>query len=130
MQSLQGFAILVVDDDAETLALYAQTFERLGATVQAASSAERALSILEAWRPDVMLCDLHLPGVDGYTLLARIREREPLQALPVIAISGSDPTLEGERCRRAGFHEHLTKPVKLEAIVSAIHEAKRRSAPD
>jgi CheY-like chemotaxis protein len=127
MESLRGIAVLVVEDDAETLCLYEQTLERLGATVHAAADAERALSILDAWLPDVMLCDLHLPGVDGYTLLARMRDRAVLHGVPVIAISGSDPTLERERCHRAGFHDHLAKPVRLDAIVSAIHEAKRRS---
>lgn len=125
MESLQGTAVLVVDDDAETLSLYVQTFERLGATVRAAPNAERALAVLEAWRPDVMLCDLHLPNVDGYMLLVQVRERDDLQDVPVIAISGSDPTLERERCRLAGFRAYLTKPVRLEAIVSTILAARR-----
>jgi CheY-like chemotaxis protein len=124
MESLQGTSVLVVDDDDETLSLYVQSLKRLGATVRAAPSAEGALAALEAWRPDVMLCDLHLPGVDGYMLLERMRERDELKDVPVIAISGSHPTLERERCRLAGFHAHLTKPVRLEAIVSAIRAAR------
>jgi len=120
MQSLQGTSVLVVDDDAETLALFVQTLERLGANVSGATSAGSALSILAVWHPDVMLCDLHLPEVDGYALLGKIRERADLADVPVIAISGSHPDLEGERCRREGFADHLTKPARLATIVSAI----------
>jgi CheY-like chemotaxis protein len=120
MQSLAGTSVLVVDDDAETLTLFVQTLERLGADVNGATDAGAALSILSVWRPDVMLCDLHLPEVDGYALLGKIREREELNGVPVIAISGSHPALEGERCRAEGFADHLTKPARLAAIVSAI----------
>lgn len=129
MESLQGIEVLVVDDDEDALRLYVATLGRMGAAVRVASSAAGALSLLEGWRPDVMLCDLHLPGVDGYTLLAQVKERDDLRGVPVIAISGSDPSLERERCRSAGFHDHLLKPVRLDAVISAIRAAHRASAP-
>ena len=116
---------MVVDDDLETLSMYVQTLERLGATVSGVTDAAGALSILDIWHPDVILCDLHLPAVDGYALLERVREREDLAGVPVIAISGSHPSLERERCEQAGFREHLVKPVRLTRIVSAIGAAKR-----
>ena len=127
MMSLQGTSVLIVDDDLETLSIYVQSLERIGAKVSGVTDAAGALSILETWHPDVVLCDLHLPVVDGYTLLARLRERRELDDIPVIAISGSHPTLEAERCKVAGFRDHLVKPVRLAAIISAIEAAKRQS---
>ena len=124
MQSLQGTSVLVVEDDPETLALYVARLEHLGATVSAACDAESALSILAGWRPDVMLCDLHLPQIDGYQLLARMREWPDLVDVPVIAISGSHPALEADRCRREGFAEHLTKPVRFSVVVDSILAAR------
>ena len=69
-----------------------------------------------------MLCDLHLPGVDGYGLLQRIRADERLADLPVIAISASHPELEGDRSLAAGFTQHLVKPVKLRDIADSVAE--------
>jgi two-component system cell cycle response regulator DivK len=123
MMSLQGTSVLIVDDDLETLSMYVQTLERLEAKVKGVTDAAGALTILEIWHPDVILCDLHLPGVDGYTLLARLRERSELDDVPVIAISGSHPALEAERCKRVGFRDHLVKPVRLNTIVAAIEAA-------
>lgn len=127
MMSLQGTSVLIVDDDLETLSMYVQSLERIGAKVSGVTDAAGALAILEMWHPDVILCDLHLPVVDGYTLLARLRERGELDDVPVIAISGSHPALEAERCKLVGFRDHLVKPVRLAAIVSAIEAATRQS---
>lgn len=123
MQSLSGTSVLVVDDDAETLALYVARLEQLGASVNGATDAASALAILAVWRPHVMLCDLHLPGVDGYALVAEIRRRPDLADLPVIAISGSHPVLEAERCRREGFAQHLSKPVRFAVVLDSIQHA-------
>jgi CheY-like chemotaxis protein len=119
MERLDDTSVLIVDDDTETLALYVRALEKMGARVSAASDAASALTQLDAARPDIVLCDLHLPGTDGYALLEQIQARTA--DLPVIAISGSHPALEAERCKAAGFRDHLTKPVKLDLIVSTIH---------
>jgi two-component system CheB/CheR fusion protein len=120
MQSLSGTSVLVVEDDPETLALYVARLEQLGAAVNGATDAPAALSILAVWRPDVMLCDLHLPGMDGYQLMEQIRARPELAGVPVIAISGSHPALVADRCLREGFVELLTKPVRFARVVESI----------
>ena len=120
MERLRGTSILIVEDDPETLQLYVVRLQQLGATAVGARDARSALSLLEAWRPDVLLCDLHLPEIDGYQLVATIRERPELSDLPVIAISGSHPALEAARCEREGFAEHLAKPVRFAVMVESI----------
>ncbi|MBA3501844.1 MAG: response regulator [Deltaproteobacteria bacterium] len=120
--NLEGCTVLVVEDDSDTRELYATALTKLGAEVRAAPSAEDALAILADWRPDAVLCDLHLPGVDGYGLLALIRADERLGDLPVIAISASHPELEGERSLIAGFTQHLVKPTKLRDIADSVAE--------
>lgn len=117
---LDGCALLVVDDDVDALELYARALRRLGATVKTASSAEMAREILDGWQPDVMLCDLHLPGIDGYDLIRAIRGDARLERLPVIAISAGHPTIERDRSLRAGFAAHLAKPSKLSEIVALV----------
>jgi CheY-like chemotaxis protein len=123
METLEGRAILVVDDDADTLELYATTLAKLGADIRRAKSAETAISLMRTWRPDVVLCDLHLPGFDGYAFLDHVQADPTHHDVPVIAISGSHPTIERERALRAGFAQHFAKPAKLREIVEALHAA-------
>jgi CheY-like chemotaxis protein len=127
---LEGTSVLVVEDDPDTLELYRTALTKLGGTVRTAQSAEAALALLADWRPDAVLCDLHLPGVDGYGLLAGIRADARLQGVPVVAISASHPELEGERTAIAGFTHHLVKPTKLgeiaDTLASAVLAARTR----
>ena len=120
MDSLSGRAVLVVDDDADALELYASALAKLGAEVRRAKTVDMALGLMTDWRPDVVLCDLHLPGRDGYSLLESMRADALLRDVPVIAISGSHPSIERERSLRAGFTEHFAKPTKLRELVEAL----------
>jgi CheY-like chemotaxis protein len=70
-----------------------------------------------------VLCDLHLPGVDGYGLLERIRADKRFRNLPVIAISASHPELEGARAVAAGFTQQLVKPTKIREIADSLAAA-------
>ena len=119
-RSLDGISVLVVEDDTDTLELFAASLSKRGAIVRTATSAEQALELLAVWRPDALLCDLHLPGVDGYTLLERIRRIPAMHDLPVIAISASHPALERDRSLEAGFASHLSKPTRLSEIIDAV----------
>ncbi|HEY5933931.1 MAG TPA: response regulator [Kofleriaceae bacterium] len=111
-------AILVVDDDPDTLALFGSAFEKLGADVRRAASAEAAVAAFaDGWRADAVLCDLHLPGRDGYALREDIRRIAG--EVPVIAISGSHPTIERERALAAGFAHYFSKPTKLKELLES-----------
>jgi CheY-like chemotaxis protein len=117
---LDGISILIVEDDPDTRALYVLALQRAGATVESASCAEAALAVLVTWRPDVVLCDIHLPGVDGYGLLTKLQSTPGLEGMAVIAISGSHPSIESARSLSAGFARHLTKPARLQDLVAAV----------
>lgn len=117
---LDGMAVLVVDDEPDTLDLFATALSRLGADVRSARTVEDALAILGRWRPDAVLCDLHLPGEDGYSLLERVHANPALKDLPLIAISGSHPAIEREKALSAGFAQHLAKPTRIRDIVQAV----------
>ncbi len=116
--SLAGVSLLLLEDDGDTRELFARSLTKAGAEVRTAESAERALEILESWRPTAVICDLHLPDVDGYGFLRRVRDREALADLPLIAISASHPSVE--KAIEAGFVAHLTKPSKLGDIIATV----------
>jgi CheY-like chemotaxis protein len=116
--SLAGVSLLLLEDDRDTRELFARSLTKAGADVRTADTAERALEILESWRPTAVICDLHLPDVDGYGFLRSVRDRNELADLPMIAISASHPSVE--KAIEAGFVAHLTKPSKLSDIIAAV----------
>ncbi|MGH7388625.1 MAG: ATP-binding protein [Candidatus Rokuibacteriota bacterium] len=122
LPSLEGTRVLVVEDEADTRALLTAALERSGGTVAAASGADEALAVLEAFRPDVLVSDLRMPGKDGYALIREVRARDArhggrLPALAVTAYAGPD---EAEHARDAGFDRYVTKPLEPAALVRAI----------
>ena len=119
--TLAGVSLLVLEDDRDTRELFANSLTKLGAHVRSAASAEAALQILETWTPDAILCDLHMPDVDGYAFLERGRAFEHLDKVPRIAISASHPSVERQKALDAGFATHLTKPSKLSDIIGAVN---------
>ena len=124
--ALNRVSVLVVEDDPDTLEIFSLSLGAVGAQVRSVMSAEAALVMLATWRPDIVLCDLHLPGVDGYSLIEHVHADARLRTIPMISISGSHPDIEHERSRLAGFAKHLAKPSKLADIVIAV--ASVRSA--
>ena len=103
--------ILVVEDNADAAEGLMMLIEAYGHEVQVAGDGIRALELAESWRPDLMLVDIGLPGVDGYEV-ARLAGASPqLAAIPMIALTGYGKDEDRERTRRAGFVHHLVKPV-------------------
>jgi CheY-like chemotaxis protein len=120
---LAGISILVLEDDADTLDLFVGTLRKLGAEVRPATSAAAALDLATHWRPDAVLCDLHLPEVDGYTFLMQLRQIGGRRFVPVIAVSASHPAIERDKAIAAGFADYLVKPTRVAEVVAAISRA-------
>jgi CheY-like chemotaxis protein len=96
--------------------------ESRGAEVQAASSADEALALIETATPDLLISDIGMPRVDGYELMRRIRrqERAPLRAMPAIALTAFARPGDAARAREVGFATHLAKPVEPALLFSTI----------
>ncbi len=118
--ALKGVSVLVVEDDPDTLELFILSLSAVGAITKKAASAEAALAILGTWKPDVILCDIQLPGVDGYSLRELVTKNPHLADVPLIAITGSHPSVEAARGLMSGFAKFLLKPAKLPDIVIAV----------
>ena len=122
---LDGIRVLVVDDDPEACTLFTTILEGAGAAVTAAGSAAEALAALHRSTHDVIVSDIEMPGVDGYSLvreamaIARARH-EPLMAVAVTAYSRPE---DETRSIDAGFHRYIRKPVEPAALVTIVHSA-------
>jgi CheY-like chemotaxis protein len=115
--------ILVVDDHGDTLRSMKLLLTRLGYQVLAAENMTDALRIAEEEQFDILLSDIGLPDGSGLELLKRIRET---RNVPALALSGFGMDEDVERSRNAGFFDHLTKPVSIDRLQSAIAELDAR----
>lgn len=117
----QGPNVLVVEDDRDGRRLYVEWLEQAGFRVSEAHNGLQALERAVESSPDVIVTDLHIPGIDGFELTRRLKQNPRTRNVPVLAVTGyaafaSDP----ERARRAGCNEVLAKPCSAEDLESAI----------
>jgi signal transduction histidine kinase/CheY-like chemotaxis protein len=118
---LKSIKVVAVDDNADSRELLRAILERSGAEATLVSSGQEALVAIKNVRPDVLICDLAMPEMDGYELLENVRGLEPeLGLLPVIAFTAAARNEDRARTRRAGFHAHLAKPVDPSELVTTI----------
>jgi DNA-binding NtrC family response regulator len=115
--------LLIVDDDQDLRSTLVSRFERTGAAVTAAGSAEEALVRAAQARLDVALLDLHLPGMDGLELLRRLKELQP--EVEVILLTAHSSIETAVQAMKQGAYDYLTKPFRLadlEVHVQKAHE--------
>lgn len=105
--------LLLVEDNADARELLRESLELMGYTVQAAESGEEALELLQSMRPDVIVADIGLPGMDGYEFLRRARQVPGLANVPAFAATGYGQEEDVARAQEAGFTDHLVKPVDI-----------------
>jgi PAS domain S-box-containing protein len=128
---LAGVRVLVVDDDRDALMLMREVLEAAGAIVSEASSAPAALALLATERPDAIVSDLGMPGMDGYAFVAELRASpvETLRNVPAVALTAYARSEDRTRALRSGFQMHLSKPIdpgEVVAGVAALVSGKKR----
>lgn len=130
---LQSVKVLVVDDERPSQEALRYVLEAEGASVVTAGSAAEALSHIDAVRPDVMLVDISMPVVDGFTLVEQLRQRpsESGGNVPVAALTGYLSAEDRARAVRSGFQAYLVKPVEPRELIDAVKNlaAARFCAP-
>ena len=118
---------LVVEDDPDARALIVRILTDAGAQVSDAANAEAAMSQVRAATPDVLVSDIGMAQLDGYQLLRQLRSTGyDAEKLPAIALTAFSRTQDRADALAAGFQAHLPKPVKAEALVSAVASLTRK----
>jgi signal transduction histidine kinase/ActR/RegA family two-component response regulator len=125
----RSLRVLVVDDCVDAAESLAVLLNLWGHEVHVAHDGTAALEVAAACRPEVVLLDLGLPGMDGYEVARRLRAR-PGPCPLLVALTGYARAGDRRRTREAGFHEHLAKPVDLEALEVLLAGSEWRPAPD
>lgn len=117
--------ILVIDDDALTRKIVEGLLRKNGYTVAQASSGEEGLELFAHRRPDLVLLDLVMPGMDGYETCIRLRETDNVEALPVLMLTGADDTGSVRRAFEAGATDFITKPINWPLLGQRVDYAMR-----
>lgn len=126
----QRLRIALVDDNEELVEMFELALRGRGYEVYSAHDGADGLALLARIRPDVALVDLGLPGIDGFTLARRYREIEGVDHRTLLlAISGYGRDEDRRRAVEAGFDQHLTKPVEVDALVAVFRGATQRAPP-
>jgi signal transduction histidine kinase/DNA-binding response OmpR family regulator len=122
--NLQGIQILLVDDDEDSLEFLKFVLEQDGAIVTAVPSAFDALKILSNLKPDILVSDIGMPGMDGYALLRQIRSWQPEAGgeIPAVALTAYAGEINKIQALAVGFQTHLTKPIEPENLVTVVAE--------
>ncbi len=115
-----GTHILLVDDDASSLSMHRQVLESAGFSVETAEDGVSGLRACRARKPQVVLLDLLMPGMDGGEVLQLLRKDERTKAVPVIALTGVPEWLQDHRHAAAEFDGILLKPVPHDVLLQAI----------
>ncbi|MBO9154309.1 response regulator [Chitinophaga sp. GCM10012297] len=105
-----GYKVLVIEDDLFSGHVIRKFLSEAGADTLLADSGEEGLELLEAYHPDLLITDSHLPGIQGREVLARLRGMPSFRHLPVIIASGDAFTEAREEMIRAGANDYLVKP--------------------
>lgn len=121
--------ILLVEDHQDTRQMYAE-FLAIGFDVLTAPDGEQALDTVRRRHPDLVITDLSLPGIDGFQLIAAVRDDAAFREIPIICLSGYGGFAHEQRARAAGCDRILQKPCmpdKLaEVAAELIHDAATR----
>ena len=112
--------VLIVDDNEDSANSLAMVLKLSGHETDSVYTATDALARAAAFKPDVVLLDIGLPGMDGYELAQKIRELPGLRNIRLVAVTGYGRTDDRLRARDAGFDDHLTKPVELAVLDRAL----------
>ncbi len=115
-----GLRVLVVDDNIDLVIMLSNSLRQKGYNVQSAHTGPDGLSVAQMWRPDVLLLDIGLPGLDGYEVARRLRRDPQLgsagKQMRMIALTGYGRASDRALAREAGFDGHLVKPVDFKDL--------------
>jgi CheY-like chemotaxis protein len=103
--------VLVVEDQAENLDLMVYLLTAFGHEALVARNGAEGMSVVTRERPDLVVMDLQMPVLDGYTAASRIKRDPELSAIPLVAVTAYAMVGEQERIMAAGFDGYLTKPI-------------------
>ena len=119
---LQGMRLLVVEDNSINRQVAQELLSQEGAHVETVPNGTQALEMIAAVCPpfDGILMDIHMPGMDGYTVTGRIREMPGTAELPIIAMTANALPEDRQKCIAAGMNDYVAKPIEIDMLITVL----------
>lgn len=124
----KGVRILLIEDNRDAASTLLEALQLEGYQVALAHSGADGVALAREFRPQVVLCDIGLPGQDGYDTARALRAEPCMQSALLIALTGYASAPDRESARAAGFDLHLAKPLSIASLPAIIAQSSRRSA--
>jgi len=124
-----GIKILYIEDNADNRLLVKRVLAAEGYVVLEAESGPVALQLLENETPNLILMDINLPHVDGYTLTGEFRRREDLRDVPIVALTAHALKGDQERALEAGCDGYIQKPIDVDRLADQVAMFLRQAHP-
>jgi CheY-like chemotaxis protein len=121
-------SVLVVEDNPDLNMPICEILEYYGLAIRSARNGVEGLEAMRDEKPDIVLCDIMMPAMDGYTLLKHTRADRELRSLPFIFLTARTSAEDQQRAKDIGVEDYLTKPVDESHLITAIENALRRRA--
>jgi CheY-like chemotaxis protein len=112
--------VLIVEDSVDAAHTLQELLQSIGYEVSVAYTGPEGLQAALQLSPNVILCDIGLPGLDGYQLAIRLRQQPAGRSIRLIAVTGYGGAEDRRRAAEAGFDHHMTKPVDLDELESLL----------
>lgn len=119
--------ILYVEDNADNRTLVRRVLLAEDYELTEAKNASDALAVLESARPDLILMDINMPDMDGYTLTAKIKSMPGFETVPILAITANVMRGDREKTLQAGCDGYLQKPLDIDQLVNEVEKFLARS---
>lgn len=120
--------VLLVDDLEDNRVMYAEYLTRSGFRVVQAADGERAVALARALLPDVVVMDMKLPLLDGWTAVRQLQSDGPTATIPILALTGHSGVAHVRRAREAGCDAFLSKPCLPSALLASVRDLLGRAA--
>lgn len=114
--------ILLVEDEENLVNIMAAVLEEEGYNVRKSTSAEEALGILPGYAPDLIISDIKMSGIDGFSMLERIRHQKATKDIPFICLTALDDSSNQARARTLGAAAYMTKPFDVDDLVRLVKQ--------
>jgi CheY-like chemotaxis protein len=116
--------VLLIEDNVDAGEALAELLSQSGHEVEVALDGQAGLEVFDRFNPQVVLCDIGLPGLNGYEVAVRMRERRPTTRPLMVALTGYGSAKDRQRSTAAGFDHHVVKPVIPEVLLQIIDSAR------
>src|ERR1051325_3004093 len=128
--------MLIIEDNPANLDLMSYLLEAFGHVTLAAHDGEQGLRMAHAEKPDLIICDIQLPGMDGYSFARRVEDSAALRAVPLIAVTALAMVGDRDKVLASGFDGYVSKPIDPETFVAQVEaflrpdQRSNRAAPE